>query len=192
MLDKEEVQALRDRNFVLDCDEITLTQLLSEKPRVLRGPGRFYQDSDGALQFLVYARDVPSPQFRHLPIGEIVPADEYFRLEATDLRGRHWSAERVDPKEDYSAPLRLSVARGKVASLHGSEAHEPRTQRRYAARGVIFAELKFPSNQPSVTERRRGRWQSTASAWDVAEFPVDEVSIHIHHDASEFVASAGC
>jgi hypothetical protein len=38
---------------------------------------------------------------------------------------------------------------------------------------------------------RRGRWTATAGAWDVAEFAVDGVDLHMQHSDDQFVASAG-
>jgi hypothetical protein len=51
--------------------------------------------------------------------------------------------------------------------------------------------VRFPSNVCSTSEHRRGRWTLTAGTWDVAEFAVDGVDLHMHHDEDQFVASAG-
>jgi hypothetical protein len=75
--------------------------------------------------------------------------------------------------------------------MKGWQSRQRGQRTRYSLEGHIFAGLKFPSNQQSVIEQRRGRWQSTAGSWNVAEFTVDNVDIHIHHDETEFVTAAG-
>jgi hypothetical protein len=195
VLDAKEIEALRERVFVLECTNIVLTERTPTSPRVLQGPGRFSQDDDGVLHFTLYARDVDLPVtsfFSPTPVGTIVSDTEYFSLEALDFLGRHWRADRVHLEEDHSMPLRFSVARGRVAPLHGWRDREPRESARFALAGYVFRKLDFPSNTRSTLERSHGRWTSRRGTWDVAEFEVDAVELHVHqeHDTSIVTARA--
>jgi len=75
MLDQKDFDALRDGAFWLDCAEMTLTQRATAAPRVLRGPGRFHQDADGAVSFTLYANGVHHLPFSASPVGHTIPED---------------------------------------------------------------------------------------------------------------------
>jgi hypothetical protein len=186
MLISSELTAFRERNLVLECDEITLTQRLAgPTTRVLRGPGRLFQEDDGSIRFLVYVRDADSPGFAPYQVGAVLPEDAYYVLEAVDFQGRHWTCDQVKPGERHSGSRRFTVAHGRARVLRGEVACPLDKRQRYSLTGYVFSPAKFPANTRSLTQQERGRWRSTAGAWDTAEFEVDGINLHIHHDEPE-------
>src|SRR4051794_14544981 len=97
MLEPEEYQALTDGHFQLQC----LDMVLEQQAASIRfsGPGSITRSPDGALAFVLFAPGQLPALERTLALprlGEMLPEEAYFRLRATDLRGRQWAASTAD------------------------------------------------------------------------------------------------
>lgn len=183
MLEQQEIEALRQRQFVLKCSSITLTQRGVEAPRSLSGSGRLFQTSEGRLEFESYVHTPEYPPFAFLRPGDQVPESEYFDLIATDWKGRNWSATWVDVREDFGGPVNLSLPRGEVRSLEGVENLSAGSPQEYLLLGYVFSSVAFPKNNRSIIQYQRGSLPVTSSnVPDIAEFRAHAVDYHLRSE----------
>jgi len=102
-----------DKSFVISCPQMTLTQLVTNSPKVYQGSGSVTRTSSRQLELkLLYSDNVSYSSFlgevfedygdktgkiisdKSAGIGRLVPEDRYFDLNATDDQGRVWTSKR--------------------------------------------------------------------------------------------------
>src|SRR6266576_3138727 len=100
MFSAQEVTALQNGSFRMHSLDI---QLESRSTRFsnFRGPGSIRQNAKGQLVFELYDHTA-NPTFGRQPgegaPGGMIPDDHYYRLKATDMDDRHWSADGILPR----------------------------------------------------------------------------------------------
>ncbi|WP_107758608.1 hypothetical protein [Dickeya sp. Secpp 1600] len=100
-ISKEIVEQLIAGTFTHDFIDITLTQQTTENPEIFTGSGYFYyKDKKPYLKFLHKKSDQQfrvKPTYSHLKTGEIISEEYLFSLKATDLSGKVWHADNINP-----------------------------------------------------------------------------------------------
>lgn len=111
-LTSDERDQVRANRFHLDLLEMVLTRR-GNPADVYRGSGFISQSADGMIEYRIYDR-VRQSSFKMLAlsVGELIPDEEFYDLEAQDLRGRTWRAYRTLPGEDSSTSSEGCVCRG--------------------------------------------------------------------------------
>jgi hypothetical protein len=90
-----------DGKFRIECHDMLLTRA-GGPPLEVRGSGEIWQDEKARLQFKIFADSAAFNACRghiyHLrEPGRLIPDSDYFNLEAEELSGGIWRAERIFP-----------------------------------------------------------------------------------------------
>jgi hypothetical protein len=111
-LSMDEREQAKENRFYLDLLEMTLTRR-GDKSDVYRGPGFIRQTPDGSIEFRLYDRErAPSLVIGSFTAGVVVSDEQYYDLEARDLRGRSWHASLILPHEDSVADANGCICKG--------------------------------------------------------------------------------
>jgi hypothetical protein len=146
----------------IPCVRIRLTQLTAQDPSVHEGPGtlrlgksfglkcKFEAPTPGSSMEDVFTK--PS-RWEKWEVGQLVPVEDYFNMEAMTSEGIRWSCQHVSvttsqPGQDVTE---VSFDASHVENL--SEAEDPA----YAARLTYIEELRVPKNHRVEDVGRNGR-----------------------------------
>ncbi len=127
---RDEVVALAEGRFELQCLRMRLTQCVPEGPSIFEGPGRIWQGTDGRLSFSLYAVNRPYELLEQLiPLddveaGQLVADTSFYTLKMTDQRGRQWMSDQVLPKitGDAGNPAQGTFCSGVLQELGRTDA----------------------------------------------------------------------
>ena len=101
----EFLQAFFEDNLVIDLLAIELRQLDENEPEIYTGKGFLKVNRDRNFEFRMYAdKDENHSKYfieslKRLQLhkaGEIIPRNEYFRMESKDINGNTWNSEQVE------------------------------------------------------------------------------------------------
>lgn len=105
------LEGIATGRLVIDCPEVTLTQLGVSTPKVIHGRGMIFLESDPVFKLRMYADPVEQTEdatqsafsmlkrMRSWKDGEAIPEDEYFQIEVVDLSGFRWVGEQIFIRE---------------------------------------------------------------------------------------------
>jgi hypothetical protein len=91
-----------DGNLVIDCVDMQLTSHSSNREGY-SGPGSVVQADDGDLRLKLYSSEgvgfsnLPQNELDSCEVGEIIPDEAFFELEALDIYGKTWTAKNILP-----------------------------------------------------------------------------------------------
>ncbi|MEK2603346.1 hypothetical protein [Burkholderia arboris] len=158
------VKSYADGTLVLDCPRITLRQNLVEEPRLIQGRGMILLENGSEFRLRMYADDDTKASTAHpfeqilasanWKSGEIIPASEYYELEATDLSGFNWSCKKLDISVHSTGHGVLVTGRLYDALMHRSTGATATLPPHLSM--FFFEDLPVPLNQLVLTERRAG------------------------------------
>ena len=150
---KETIDKFISNSFEIDCIDICLTQKTNEDPIIYRGPGTIYQDKYGILQLKLYSKsnDIEkdlSHQFKHYPLGKIIPHEDYFTLKATDMSGNEWFADNILVSVNVYFPAAGLVIKLKLDEIENIELNKARsnTEKNYLYI-IVPGQYKIPCNE---------------------------------------------
>lgn len=101
-MDSDEITAIMENRFTIDCTQLTLTpQSDDTSKKIHEGSGFIGQSQDGSFSLKIYCNGDISPMDvfsrLNLPLGEIINEQHYYRLSAKDIKGRQWEAKSILP-----------------------------------------------------------------------------------------------
>lgn len=176
MLTEEEKQALQARTFEMDCPSMELSQCGGAEQHTYSGPGFIRQTSDGKFLFKLYPCGVDigdefSKSFDRVSAataGRLLPEHHYFNLRARDLKGRHWTGERITIEPTISSDG--VVITGEAYELSNTEKRRgPR--RRDSLELTVVGDVDIPCNRTTVKQVIiAGRAAGVSGRANVAEF----------------------
>ncbi len=173
---EEALKLMMDKKFVLDCPQMLLSpQLSTSSKKSYSGAGFVSQNPEGGLVFKIYCNDhvishlfEDIEYFNALKSGEILGEEHYYSLLATDINGRQWESQRIDP-DTHFGPIG-SVIKGKIKELFY-------TYQLKNPAGGYFAEIYFPGdidipcNKTSEVEKIvDGKKRASSGKWNIAKF----------------------
>lgn len=162
---REERNEIWQGRFQLDCLGMTLRRQGSGTLSYA-GAGEIRQNADRGLEFVLYDSTTETDLgdlFRAAPAGTFLSADEFFRLEAEDIRGQKWTAEWVHISRSLPAERVGGVVRGRLDQIVTTA---PRDHERAAFVAFIPRPLRIPINHITETTERRAGKESTGSHMD--------------------------
>jgi len=138
----EEFEQIAQNEFYLDCTKMSLSPCaLGTNKKVYNGPGSIIQSQNGKISLKMYCCDKISPVevFSRLNVqpGKIIDDSEYYDLEAIDVDGRTWKANRILPSVCANKEFTGYLVEGDFYKM------------------ISFSELPF-SAKNSVTIKYRG------------------------------------
>jgi hypothetical protein len=148
----------------------------------ISGPGEIWQDTEGRLQFKIFAGDgvqtlrvdgAPHPR----PIGELLREEDYFRLTAEKRFGALWQSERILPRTG----LFDGIVRGELSEL-SRLAKCPLTERALA-KLYFRGKQEFPCNEGTRTlVQVGGQDRFIEDALNVAVFEEGTLAVEVAHE----------
>lgn len=167
MSGKEDFAELK---FKIECGEMVLTEAGND-PIELRGPGEIWQDENGVLQFKLFDDSLGYQKLfrkfmRFDGVGQLVPEEDYFTLNATSFSGQKWIAHRVCPEPNEG--LDGCFAHDRLHELIYTGERRPNLEFDFVELRFL-GRLKFPSNPITHTGTRVGdRDHHTSYEWNAA------------------------
>lgn len=184
-------QEFADQKFRIECSQIVLTKA-GGTPLVVRGPGEIWQDDEGVLQYKVFAdragyRGLQAYMSRPGVIGQIIPDEDYFVLEAQDYALPCWTEQRVLPAP--RGGVFDGLAHGYLQELMHTEGNRPNSPNGFVT--LRFrGKLEFPSNQGSETVFRvGGQDRHTSIAFNRAIIEDGDLRFEVFHQSEHTVVS---
>ena len=154
---KKTLNAFKKGTLELRCPKMVLRQEGTDTPVVTAGSGVIRQDSDRILEFVlldtkpVSVRDKMrryAERSNNWRSGQLLPDDEYFSLEATDIDGVAWHSQRLRIDEDSG--LGGSAISGTISRLEHEQA-SPRFVSPFHLQ-FIGNNIEVPCNAVTATE----------------------------------------
>ena len=170
--------------FRVECSRMVLTKA-GGAPLVVHGPGEIWQNENGVLQFKIFAdqagyRRLKDYSWLPAKIGQLIPAENCFSLEAQFYSDLRWKAGSVFPFTRGGPDGGLAYG-----SLHELIRLEPRMPNPKADYVTLRfrGELKFPLNQGTEAAVRIGGQDCDMSrSLHAAVIEDDELRFEVYHD----------
>jgi len=95
------VEAFANDTLIIDCPKILLTQQGADVPRVISGRGMISLQENTSFQLRMYTDLADADPFAEMDRmsnwvpGEIIPDDEFYNLDATDISGTTWHSKNI-------------------------------------------------------------------------------------------------
>jgi AcrR family transcriptional regulator len=173
----------------IDCPQIRLVQNGTSNPRRLVGMGSLIvSPSDGVSARLTIRADPDHPHDamaelqnnENLTPGQFAPDAFYYRLDATDVRGRVWQNDAVHVRL-MSSDVDTLVVQIKCDFV---ETRSPFAGRDHAR--LIFADdLQLPANRHSKSERMVRGVRGMTMRLDHTGFRIDDTDVTYHRCAAD-------
>ena len=209
MLTLEELRALRDGSFDVDCPSIVLQRNSPTGPIRVEGAGSIFWSGDGLIFKLFGAHATEQADvldeilLSRIQPGKLIPEDAFYSLTARDWKGREWRSSHILPSFTIGESL---ILRGRIREM---EQVEQLTQG-YLATPThsltfhIFHPLDFPRNESTLTYKKttasqeerlvRGELNRASINVEGNQFVLTEeeghVSLHVRLDPSESCRAA--
>jgi hypothetical protein len=152
MLSAQEDSAIRNRTFRTHCLDIQLISRSSRFPSY-RGPGSIRVNEAGTLVVELYDHvQEGNPTLQPgTNAGPVIPLEHYYQMEAVDLSGRRWTADRLLPRHGGRVSQPGVVVTAAMADMQCSE------ESHFPPRLQLFIPGKFeiPVNRVSEVIHRR-------------------------------------
>ncbi len=194
-LDAKDIDALLQRNFVLDFPKLTFSPQnlsLATTEGIYTGSGYASLNDKGYFEIKSYhpepvsIKEVFAPL--HWKAGEIIKESLYYRLRATDIQGIEWSADGILP--DWSTGPGGSMVVAKAVKLVFRESRQSKGSKNYLR--IIFAtRIKFPPNTVVKTEKLvNEKTRKRSHTLSVAQISSNAIDFEIEEEGNSTVLSA--
>ncbi|MHB8523830.1 MAG: hypothetical protein ACYDH9_24165 [Limisphaerales bacterium] len=180
-----------DLKFRIECSQMVLTKA-GGTPLIVRGPGEIWQDKEGVLQYKIFAdkagyRNLVDYIVRPGVIGQLIPEEDYFTLEAQEYSLPRWTAQRVLPAP--RGGVWEGVAEGHLQELVHTRAHPPNPESDFVTLR-LKDKLEFPCNQGTQTVIRvGGQDRRTLSSLNAAFIEDGDYSFEVCHESEHTFVS---
>lgn len=184
---KKIVEQLLAGTFTSEFTEITLTQQISDNPKVFTGAGYlYYNDNIPHLKFLhteIDPQTKATATYCDLSYGDIIEGKYLFSLSAIDLHGVSWQAKDVDPFINMHASQQgISIDCRLDEIIRKTE----RNSKKYTTHFITPQKLKIPCNL--FQDLGEGGKRRVRSSFELGKIKVsilledDFTSIHLESD----------
>jgi len=180
-----------DLKFRIECNRMVLTQT-GGAGLVVRGPGEVWQDQEGVLQYKIFANQAGYQGLQgylNLPgvVGQLIPDEDFFNLEAQEYNMSQWSAGRIIPS--IRGGWQDGLAYGRLQELVRTEPRPTNPEQGFVLL-ALMGKLEFPCNQATETEIRVGEWfRHGGLCMNAAFFEDGEYKFAMLHESEHTVAS---
>jgi len=181
-----------DKKFKIECSQMVLTKA-GGTPLVVRGPGEIWQEEDGAMQYKLFVdragyRDLLNHMAKPRVIGQLIPEEDFFTLEAKEDTLPGWSAKQLFPSL-RGCGFFEGLAYGNLRELSRSEAHPPNLQNDFVT--LRFrSKLEFPCNEITQTfVRIRGQERHTKFERNIAFIDDGDFRFELRHENEHTVVA---
>jgi hypothetical protein len=155
---EEALKLMMDKKFVLDCPQMLLSpQLSTSSKKSYSGAGFVSQNPEGGLVFKIYCNDgvishlfEDIEDFNSIKSGEILGEEHFYSLLATDINGREWKSQWIDPDTHFGS--KGSVIKGKIKELFYTDQLYNPTEG-YSAEIYFPGDIDIPCNRTSKVEK---------------------------------------
>jgi len=158
----------------------------SEKPLEYAGSGLIRQNQESRLEFILIESSSPSftENIKRMrgnagELGKILPPDEYYSLEATDLSGWTWKSDRFRVSRSFGPGG--SIALGDIYVLEHMESSESRNT---IIRLEILCEVKLPFAEATKKTVNAGTDELISWERNMARFKAGQFELTITNENS--------
>lgn len=146
-----------DLKFKVECSSMVLTKA-GGSPLVVKGPGEIWQNSEGILQFKIFTdqagyRCLQDYRARPGIVGQLIPDEDFFTLEAREYGMAEWTARRIIPS--YRGGFDEGMACGYLRELVRTQETTPNSEQAFVLLR-LKGKILFPYNSESQAEVRVG------------------------------------
>lgn len=172
---EEALKLIMDKKFVLDCPQMLLSPQLSTSSRKsYSGAGLVSQNPEGGVVFKIYCNDgvishllEDIEDFNSIIPGKILGKEHYYSLLATDITGRQWTSQWIDPDTHFGP--KGSVIKGKIKELfYTDQIHNPKEG--YSADIYFPGDIEIPCNITSKVAKAVDSEESALYKHNIAKF----------------------
>ncbi len=173
-----------DFNFQVECGDMILTKA-GGAALSIRGPGEVWQNQDGVLEFKIFAaqgyRELQVYPSRPGVIGQPIPSEEFFTLDAIEHSSPRWFASQIMP--GTRGGITQGLAHGFINELTQTETI-PANQESDFVVIRLKGKIKFPCNQNTkTTVHVAGHERQSSSSFNVALVIDGELRIEMRHES---------
>ena len=176
-LNDDELDALLQNQFRLHCMQMTLEQKISQG-RVFTGPGIIKQNTNGKLEFTIYAKEViPADEALREIIGvdrpkagQIIPDDMLYQLSATDAHGREWKSIQIQPQKHFMENGTLCT--GELQEIVFTTDPSLSLNHEYLHL-EICADIRIPFNTSTTVTREIGKQKLISDSLNALKFDTE-------------------
>jgi hypothetical protein len=186
MLLYETLESFRKGNLELWCPKMIILQQESDKPIEYAGSGLIRQNKDRRLEFVLVENPSPSlaENVKRImrnagEVGKLLPPDEYYSLEADDLSGWKWKADRL--RVSVSLGPGGSIAVGEIYVLEHLESSESQNT---TIKLEILSDVKLPFAEATKKTVRMGKDELVSWERNMARFKVGQFELTITNENS--------
>jgi|GEM_PF-871979 len=183
-------ESLDKNNLTIDCKEMKLSSIstISEKDQYV-GPGSITQSGDGYFLVKMYCHGNIAPAkvltpFQNTKPGKIIEDEHYYALEADDLMGNHWTADRLLPQFFTGMDFNGYIVEARCGKLATQDVltFEPHAN---SVQIVYRGDIPVPCNTPTKIETRVGeRLHCQSANLNVARFEAVGFEFEIFREPS--------
>lgn len=184
-------QDFANSKFRIECSRMVLTKA-GGAPLVLHGPGEIWQNEEGVLEYKIFAdqvgfRGLHAYMSRPGVVGQLIPDEDFFSLQAQDYSLPPWTAQEVLPHP--RGGLFEGLACGYLHELVHTEAYPANAESDFVT--LRFrGKLEFPCNQGTETVIRvGGQDRRTSSSLNGAFVDDHEFRFEVYHEEEHTVVS---
>lgn len=182
MLFHEILEDFRKGNLEFWCPKMIVRQQDNEKPIEYSGSGLVRQNQERNLEFVLIESSSPSlsKNFKSMmlsnigEVGKLLTSDKYYSLEATDLSGLIWKADRL--LVTHSRGPAGSIAKGNIYVLEYTESSESQNT---TIKLEIFNNMKLPLAEATKKTVSTGTDEIVSWERNMARFKVGEFELTI-------------
>jgi hypothetical protein len=136
---------VRENRFHLDLLDMVLVRR-GHPDDVYRGPGFIRQSAEGKMEYRIYDQvRQPRAEMSGLSVGASIPEDQFYDLEAHDMRDRTWRAERTIPGEDVTIGIDGCICKGTTWQITCEE-EAPESSSKDGLWMYLPGEFKLPTS----------------------------------------------
>jgi hypothetical protein len=172
MLDQDELDAIFEGRWVIDCPVMRLSAAHGEGG-ILEGAGYIEQAEGYQLRFKLISAQQARYPFRPEPTqaGQLYAPEEYWKLTAKDIRGRDWTADRILPAVLHDEGM---VATGALRDLT-STTPESNAEDRHTIKLWFLGDFEVTCNQiERVTTEVEGEEPRLSGQWNQGKFALGQ------------------
>lgn len=180
-----------DLKFKAECNDMVLTRV-GNPQLVIRGPGEIWQDTNGVLQFKIFATQQAYQTLRAYMgrpgvIGQIIPDEDFFTLRAQEHILPRWTAARILPSS-RGGPID-GLAHGFINELVHTEEAPTNPEADFVS--VRFkGKWDFPCNEGTETIIRvAGQERQTSSSLNVALIAEGDYRFEVRQEGEHTILS---
>ena len=184
MLLNETLEAFRKGNLELWCPKMTIRKQESDKLIEYSGSGLIRQNQERRLEFVLIECSLPSlpENLKRMlgntgEVGKLLQPDKYYSLEATELSGWIWKADRLLVSNNFGTAG--SIALGDIYVLEHMESSESQNT---TIKLEIFSNAKLPLAEATKKTVSVGTDESVSWQRNMARFKVGQFDLTITNE----------